>query len=115
MFWNTEVERVLGEDEVIGVSTRDVVTGETSQVDLGGLFVYVGLEPSSWFLQGLLPLDNAGHIPTNIWMATDAPGIYAAGDIRQQSASQLVTAAGDGATAAIAAFRYIQGRDWPLQ
>ncbi len=115
VLWNTVVEEVLGNDQVHGVRTRDVVTGETSQVDLGGLFVYVGLEPSSQFLQGLLPLDNAGHIPTDIWMATDVPGIYAAGDIRQQSASQLVTAAGDGATAAIAAFRYIQGRDWPSQ
>ena len=113
VLWNTEVERVLGEDEVVGVSTRDVVTGETSQVDLSGLFVYVGLEPSTPFLSDLLPLDNAGHIPTDMWMATDVPGVYAAGDIRQHSAAQLITAAGDGATAAIAATRYIQGRDWP--
>lgn len=109
---NTEVEKVLGEDQVIGVSTRDVVTGETSQVELSGLFVYVGLEPNTEFLKDLLPLDNAGHIPTDIWMATAIPGVYAAGDIRQHSAAQLITAAGDGATAAIAAVRYIQDQDW---
>ena len=109
---NTEVEKVLGEDQVIGVSTRDVVTGETSQTELSGLFVYVGLEPNTEFLKDLLPLDNAGHIPTDIWMATAIPGVYAAGDIRQHSAAQLITAAGDGATAAIAAVRYIQNQDW---
>ena len=113
MLWNSTVERVLGSDMVTGVGTRDVVTGETSQVDLSGLFIYVGLEPNTTFLKDILPLDGAGHIPTDIWMATDVPGIYASGDIRQHSASQLVTAAGDGATAAIAAFHYIQGRDWP--
>ena len=113
MLWNATVEKVLGTEMVTGVGTRDVVTGETSQVDLSGLFIYVGLEPNTMFLKDILPLDRAGHIPTDIWMATDVPGIYAAGDIRQHSASQLITAAGDGATAAIAAFRYIQGRDWP--
>ena len=113
VLWNTVVEEVLGNGEVSGVRTRDAVTGESSQVDLSGLFIYVGLEPNTLFLQGLLPLDNAGHIPTDPWMATGVPGVYAAGDIRQHSAAQLITAAGDGATAAIAAFRYIQGRSWP--
>ena len=113
VLWNTVVEEVLGNGEVSGVRTRDVVTGETSQVDLSGLFIYVGLEPNTRFLQDLLLMDNAGHIPTDPWMATEVPGVYAAGDIRQHSAAQLITAAGDGATAAIAAFRYIQGRSWP--
>lgn len=113
VLWNTVVEEVLGNREVSGVRTLDTVTGETSQVDLSGLFIYVGLEPNTRFLQGLLSLDDAGHIPTDPWMATEVPGVYAAGDIRQHSAAQLVTAAGDGATAAIGAFRYIQGRSWP--
>ena len=106
--WNTTVEEILGDAEVEGVRTRDSVTGEESRVDLSGLFIFVGLDPNTAFLQGLLPLDNAGHIKTDLWMATEVPGVFAAGDIRQHSASQVVTAAGDGATAAIAAFRYIQ-------
>ena len=48
----------------------------------------------------------------NAWMETAAPGVYAVGDLRQHSAAQLVSAAGDGATAAIAAFRYVRGRKW---
>ena len=111
--WGTVVEAILGEGQVEGVSIKDVASGETSRVDLSGVFVYVGLEPNSEYLQGLLPLDEAGHVPTDTWMRTPLPGLLAAGDIRQNSASQLVSAAGDGATAAIAAQRYVESRDWP--
>lgn len=107
------VTAILGDGGVEGVGTQDVASGETSRVDLSGVFVFVGLAPNTQYLKDLLPLDNAGHIPTDVWMQTDMPGLLAAGDIRQSSASQLVTAAGDGATAAIAAHRYIEGRDWP--
>ncbi len=111
--WNTAVDEVIGKSEVVGVNLTDTSTGETSRVDLSGLFVYIGLEPNSGFLGELLPLDPGGHIPTDTWMRTPLPGILAAGDVRANSASQLVTAAGDGATAAIAARRYVEGRDWP--
>ena len=76
--WNTLVDAVLGEGLVEGVNIRDVGSGETSRADLSGLFVYVGLEPNSQFLQGLVPLDNAGHVPTDIWMRTPLPGLLAA-------------------------------------
>jgi thioredoxin reductase (NADPH) len=73
------------------------------------VFVYVGLEPNSAFLQGVVALDPTGHIETDIMMHTSAPGVFAAGDIRAGSVAQLTAVAGDGATAAIAAFRYIKG------
>ena len=111
--FNTAVESILGEDTVTGVQVRNVVSNLVDRVELSGLFVYVGLEPNMDFVRGVLKTDNAGHIPVNLWMETEIPGIYAAGDIRQHSASQLASAAGDGATAAIAAFRYITGREWP--
>ena len=110
--YNSTVEAVLGEDTVSGVRVRNVVTNIENLVDLTGLFVYVGLEPNSQMLQGLVKLDNAGHIPVNVSMETEVPGLYAAGDIRQNSASQLVTSAGDGATAAVAAFKYINSQNW---
>jgi len=110
--WNTVVEEVLGEDTVSAVRVRNVITNLENVVDLAGLFIYVGLEPNSELVRGLVRLDNAGHIPVNLWMETSVPGLYAVGDIRQSSASQLVSAAGDGATAAIAAFRYIRGKRW---
>ena len=74
--------------------------------------MYVGLEPGSELVKDLVDLDNAGHIPVDISMGTKVPGLYAAGDIRQYSSSQLISAAGDGATAAIAAFNYVRGREW---
>jgi len=111
--WSTVVYAILGDGQVDGVSVTEVTSGETSRVDLSGIFIYVGLEPNSSFLSDVLPLDGGGHVPTDIWMRTPLPGLLAAGDIRQSSASQLATAAGDGATAAIAAQRYIDGRGWP--
>jgi thioredoxin reductase (NADPH) len=108
--YNTVVESVLGSNMVSGVRVRNVITNLADRVDLQGIFIYVGLEPNTEFIRGIVRADNAGHIAVNAMMETDVPGIYAAGDIRQHSVSQLVSSAGDGATAAIAAFRYISGR-----
>ena len=108
--WNTEVREILGEAEVTGVRVQDVSTGTERSVELSGLFVYVGLAPNSGFLDGLLALDEDGRVPTDIWMRTEQPGLFAAGDVRRDSASQAITAAGDGATAAIAADRYLSAR-----
>ena len=78
-------------------------------MDLNSLFVYVGLEPNSELVKDLVERDNAGHIPVNLSMETAEPGLYAVGDVRQHSVAQLVAAAGDGATAAIAAFKRLRG------
>ena len=108
--YNAEVIAVLGEDTVSGVKIRSA-DGEVVE-PVSGLFIYVGLDPNSASVAGLVPLDNAGHIPVGLAMDTPQAGLFAAGDIRQQSAAQLVASAGDGATAAIAAFRYIRSKDW---
>ena len=108
--YGAEVVAILGEDTVSGVRVR-TADGEAVEA-LTGLFIYVGLDPNSAAVAGLVPLDNAGHIPVGLVMDTPRPGLFAAGDIRQQSAAQLVASAGDGATAAIAAFRYIRSKSW---
>ena len=108
--YGAEVAEIVGEDTVTGVRIR-TADGETVE-SLSGLFIYVGLDPNSTSVADLVPLDNAGHIPVGLSMDTPQPGLFAAGDIRQQSAAQLVASAGDGATAAIAAFRYINGKEW---
>ena len=110
--WNTVVEEVLGADTISGLRLRNVVTNMENAMELSGLFVYIGLEPNTSLVDGLLKTDNAGHIPANISMETEVPGVYAIGDLRQNSSSQLVSAAGDGATAAVAAFKYISSRSW---
>jgi thioredoxin reductase (NADPH) len=107
----TEVVEVLGDDKVTGVRVRETGSNETSDVELAGLFVYVGGEPQTAFLDGVVELDEQGRVPTDTWMRTTQNGLYAAGSIRRDSAEQAVTAAGDGATAAVAVHRYLQGED----
>ena len=105
-----EITEILGTDTVSGarIRTADGAAVET----LNGLFIYIGLDPNSAPVADLVPLDTAGHIPVGLAMDTPQPGLFAAGDLRQQSAAQLVAAAGDGATAASAAFRYIRSKTW---
>ena len=102
------VEEILGDDGVTGVRVRDVAKGEESQIDVKGVFVYVGLEPNTAFLRDIIQLSDTGHVPTDIWMKTELPGLYAVGDIRQDSPAQAITSAGDGAVAAIAVHKYIR-------
>src|SRR6478672_4809551 len=104
----TAIEAVLGDNVVSGVRVRDLEGNESFQIDLAGLFVYVGMKPNTAFLKDLVRLSDGGHVPTDGWMRTGREGLYAAGDIRQDSAAQAITSAGDGATAAIAAYRYIK-------
>jgi thioredoxin reductase (NADPH) len=106
--YQTAIEEVVGDNAVTGVRVRDLASGEISQVDLAGLFIYIGLQPNTEFLQGVVKLSDTGHVLTDGWMKTARDGLYAVGDIRQDSASQAITSAGDGATAAIAAYRYIK-------
>jgi thioredoxin reductase (NADPH) len=108
--FGTEVEEILGDDSVTAVRLRNVESGETRIEELAGVFVFVGLEPNTVFLRGVLDLDEAGHVKTDILLRTSAPGVFAAGDIRQGASGQLVSAAGDGATAAVSAYRYLRGR-----
>jgi thioredoxin reductase (NADPH) len=106
---NTVVEEILGEDLVTAVRLRATLTGEVTNQETAAVFVYLGHEPNTAFLRGVLPLDEAGRISTDIWMRTALPGLFAAGDVRADSAAQAITAAGDGATAAIAAHQFIRG------
>lgn len=108
--FNTTVTEICGTDAVSGVKLRNAATGQTESIALAAVFIYVGLQPNSELARGLVDTDRAGHIPVNLRMETATPGLYAAGDVRQQSAAQLVTSAGDGATAALAAFRYLRGQ-----
>jgi thioredoxin reductase (NADPH) len=105
--FNTQVEEILGDDAVTAVRLKDVTSGASREESLAGVFVFVGLEPNTAFVRGVLDLDEAGHIRTDIQMRTSVPGVFAAGDIRQGAAGQLVSAAGDGATAAVAAYHYL--------
>ena len=105
--WDTVAEEIGGADSVRKIKLRQVITGEKSTLDVSGVFISIGSKPSTDYLKGLLPLDAVGHIITNDKMETEIPGIFAAGDIRRNSARQAITAAGDGATAVILAEKFI--------
>jgi len=105
--WNTVVTEVLGEDAVTGVRLHNRETGEESTMDVAAVFVFIGQHPNTGFLGGLVPVDEGGHALVSEWMETELPGLYVAGDARRNSARQVVSSAGDGATAAIAAEHYI--------
>jgi thioredoxin reductase (NADPH) len=105
--WNTVVEEILGEDQVEAVRLRNLVTGETSLLETAAVFIFIGQHPNTGFLEGLVAMDPGKHVLVDDWMATGQPGLFAAGDVRQNSARQVATSVGDGVTAAIAADHYI--------
>ena len=110
--WNTVVTEILGEEAVTGVRLHNRETGDESTMDLSAVFIFIGQHPNTGFLGGLVPVDEGGHALVSEWMETELPGLYVAGDARRNSARQVVSSAGDGATAAIAAEHYIS-RNFP--
>ncbi len=107
--WNSTVTEVLGEDSVEGVKIKNLKTGEITDFKCQGVFFFVGMVPATGFLKGSgIELDERGYIPVNDLMETNIEGVYAAGDSRVKYLRQVVSAAGDGATAAVAAERYIE-------
>jgi len=108
--WSTVVEQILGEKVLKELRLRNVKTHEFSILEVAGVFVAIGLMPNSQRFFNIVDLDDAGYIVTDETMATSAPGIFAAGDIRRNSARQIAAAVGDGVTAAMSAFKYLQER-----
>jgi thioredoxin reductase (NADPH) len=106
------VERINGENTVESISLRRVETDEVTSLDVAGVFLFVGLEPRTGFLGGLVPRDERGFILTDEHMRTRVKGILAAGDCRSKPLRQITTAVGDGATAAVSAQRYIEHGEW---
>ena len=105
--WDTTVTGIEGAENVERIKLLNVKTGLTSVKEVSGVFIAVGTSPDTAYLRGIVPLDESAYIITNEKMETPVPGILAAGDIRHNSARQAITAAGDGATAAIYAQKYL--------
>ena len=106
--WDSVVESIHGDErKVTGVTFKNVKTGETSQAEFGGIFIYVGLDPVSEFAADLGITDEAGWILTDHQMKTSVAGIYAVGDVRLKDLRQITTAVGDGAIASQEAYKYL--------
>ena len=106
--FGTIVEEAIGNGGLKGVRTRTVGDGKTDDLELAGLFVYVGLAPATTLLDGVLALDASGRIPVDGEMRSSLPGLFAAGTVRSGSAGRAASAAGDGATAALSVDRYLK-------
>lgn len=106
--WSTVVEEVLGDKVLEELKLHNVKTGQHSTLKVAGVFVAVGLMPNSRSFFNIVDLDDAGYIITEETMATSTPGIFAAGNIRRNSPRQIGAAVGDGVTAAMSAFKYVQ-------
>ena len=99
--WDSTVEEILGEDVVTGVRIRNIKTSDRhEELPVDGVFIFVGLVPNTAFIKGVVDLDKEGYIITDRDMRTSAEGIFACGDCISKSLRQVVTACGDGATAA---------------
>jgi thioredoxin reductase (NADPH) len=107
--WDTIPTQINGKDLIESVSLHNKKTGEDSTLKLDGLFVAIGYEPNTDFLADLIELQD-GFILTDQRMATNQPGIFAAGDVRVTPLRQITTAVGDAAIAADSAYRYVSER-----
>jgi len=106
--WNSVVEEIDGEDTVGKIRIRNVKTGEVSDIDAAGAFIYIGLLPNSEQFRSLGITDEEGWIKTDENMETSVSGIFAIGDVRQTVLRQVATAVGDGSIAGNAAFNYVE-------
>ena len=108
VIWNKEVVEVLGYDQITGLRLEDTVTGERSDLEVGGLFVAIGHTPNTAFLDGQLELTPKGYVKTQSWRtATSVDGVFAAGDVMDDYYRQAITAAGTGCMAALEAERWL--------
>jgi len=106
--WDSVVTKILGNEKVEGILIQNKKTGEEKEISCQGVFVFVGNVPNSKFLNESIKLDKKGYILTDDNMMTSQEGIYACGDVRKKILRQVVTACGEGATAAFAAQKYIE-------
>ncbi|MDL2280070.1 FAD-dependent oxidoreductase, partial [Desulfovibrio sp. OttesenSCG-928-G11] len=105
--WDSVVESINGGDMVESITVKNVKSGELKDIPLAGVFVFVGTVPTVAFLGDILERAQGGWIKTDSGMHTSVPGIFAVGDVRDTELRQVVTAAGDGARAAMAAYHWM--------
>ena len=106
--WNSVVREVLGDTTVTGVVVKNIKTGETSTLDVTGLFVAIGHTPNTWLFDGQLDMEETGYLITGPGTYTNVPGVFACGDVQDHTYRQAITAAGSGCMAAIDAERWLE-------
>lgn len=103
----SRIEAIHGDEQVKAVALLDMQSGQRSVLAVDGILAHVGIEANTDYFRGAVPLGEKGQILVNEKMETKIPGIFAAGDIRDNSPCQISTAVGDGATAALSLAKYL--------
>jgi len=110
--WNSVLEEIKGDGIVEKAVVKNIKTGEKEELECNGVFFFVGRVPNTDFLKNTVELTEHGYVKTNDNMETSSPGVYAVGDVRNKVVRQVITAAGDGATAAVMAQGYIEEEEY---
>lgn len=105
--WNKKPLEIKGGDQVEMIVVQDVKTGESSELKVDGVFVYVGAKPDTCFLKDLIDRDDSGFVLTDESLSGKTKGLFIAGDARKKTLRQISTAVGDGALAAVNLEKYI--------
>ena len=111
LLWNSEVAEIKGDTKLAGITVRDTVTGDLSDLDVTGLFVAIGHRPNTDLFKGQLDLEDNGYLITGSGeqvTATNVEGVFACGDVQDHTYRQAITAAGSGCSAAIDAERWLE-------
>ena len=107
--WNSIVQELRSQEKVTGVRLQNIKTGEESVIDCDGVFISVGRNPDTGYLNGQVPLDDQGYVIAGEDTTTKIPGVYAVGDLRTKELRQVVTAVADGAMAVHSAEACLSG------
>ena len=105
--WDSTVEKIEGENKVENIKLKNIKTGNISNLECSGIFIFVGFTPNTDYIKTIVKTDDSGWIITDDKMNTNIPGIFAAGDLRANTYRQIATAVGDGVTAALSCEKYI--------
>lgn len=108
IFLEHEVLEIKGDSRVKGIKIRDLKSKQERELEVGGIFIEIGLIPNSELVKELVTLNHLGEIEVNCGNETGVPGFFAAGDVTSVPDKQIVIAAGEGAKAALQAHRYLQ-------
>lgn len=111
IIWNTVITAIRSEESgFTGVALQDVVTGQQRDLAADGVFIFIGFSPNNQLVPAGTRMNANGFVASDAKCETNMPGIFVVGDLREKYARQIVTAAGDGCTAALAAAHYVENK-----